>query len=68
MAPNLSGSYSQGCHKHDDHGAMNSKGAESRLERGNHPPDGGASRAQHTVLQSPPEPCPTSQGHGPARC
>jgi hypothetical protein len=34
MAPNLSGSYSQGSHKHGDHGAASGKGAESRQERG----------------------------------
>jgi hypothetical protein len=34
MAPNLSRSYSQGCHKHNDHGAASGKGAESQRERG----------------------------------
>jgi hypothetical protein len=56
MAPNLFGFYSQGCHKHNDHGAASGKDAESRQEWGNHPPNGGASHAQHAVQQSPPEP------------
>jgi hypothetical protein len=34
MAPSLSWSCSQGCHKHDDHGAASGKGAESQHGRG----------------------------------
>jgi hypothetical protein len=64
MAPNLSRSCSQGCHKQSDHRAASGKGAESRQERGNHHLDSGALRAQHAVPQPPLEPCPIRQGRG----
>jgi hypothetical protein len=54
MAPNLSGSCSQGCHKKNDHRAASGKVVESRLERGNHHPDSEALRAQHGVPKSSP--------------
>jgi hypothetical protein len=62
MARNLSGSCSQGCHKHNDNWAASGSGAKSRQEWGNHPPDGGTPHAQHAVPQSLSEPCPTRQG------
>jgi hypothetical protein len=67
MAPNLSRSCSQGCRNQSNHGAASGKGAESRQKRDNHHLDSGALRAQHTIPEPLPEPCPTHQGHGLAR-
>jgi hypothetical protein len=49
MAPNLSGSYSQGYHNQSDHGEVNGKGAESRQGRENHHPNGDTLCAQHAI-------------------
>jgi hypothetical protein len=68
MDPNLSGSCSQRYHTRSDHGAVSGKGAESRQRRNNHHLDSGVLRTQHAIPQPPPEPCPTRQGRGLARC
>jgi hypothetical protein len=68
MVLNLSWSCSRGCHKPGVHAEVSGTGAESRLERGSHPPGDDAPRAQPAARRSQHEPYSTRLMHGPAPC
>jgi hypothetical protein len=68
MVLNLSWSCSQGYHKHGVHTEVSGTGAESRRERGSHPPGDDAPRAQPAAERSQHEPYSAHLMHGPAPC
>jgi hypothetical protein len=68
MVLNLSWSYSWGCHKTGVHAKVSGTGAESRRERGSHPPGDNAPRAQPVARRSQHEPYSARLVHGPALC
>jgi hypothetical protein len=68
MILNLSWSCSRDYHKHGVHAEVSGTGAESRRERGSHPPGDDVSRAQPTVGRSQHEPYSARLMHGPTSC
>jgi hypothetical protein len=68
MVLNLSWSCSRGCHKTGVHAEVSGTGAESRQERGSHPPGDDAPRAQPAARRSQHEPYSGRLVHGPALC
>jgi hypothetical protein len=68
MVLNLSWSYSRGYHKHGVHAEVSGTGAESRRERGSHPPGDDAPHAQPAARRSQHEPYSARLMHGPAPC
>jgi hypothetical protein len=68
MVLNLYLSCSRGCHKHGVHAEVSGTGAESRRERGSHPPGDDAPRAQPAARRSQHEPYSARLMHGPAPC
>jgi hypothetical protein len=66
MVLNLSWSCSRGRHTPGVHAEGSGTGAESRRERGSHPPDDDALRAQHAARRSQHEPYSARLMHGPA--
>jgi hypothetical protein len=68
MVLNLSGSSSQGCHRHSVHAEASGKGAESRQGWESHPLGDGAPRAQPATRRSQHEPYSAHLKHGLAPC
>jgi hypothetical protein len=64
MVLNLSWSCSQGRHKPGVHAEVSSTGAETRRERGSHPPGDDAPRAQPAAGRSQHEPYSARLAHG----
>jgi hypothetical protein len=68
MVLNLSWSCSRGCHKHGVHAEVSGTGAESRQERGSHPPGDDAPRALFVAGRNQHEAYSARLMHGPAPC
>jgi hypothetical protein len=68
MDLNLSWSCSRGCHKPGAHAEVSGTGAESRRERGSHPPGDDGPRAQPATGRSQHETYSARLMHGPVLC